>query len=263
MILVLMLLVFSSKFLIYRGFYMENYKVYGSYCRSDKVIESIKCRPHHSDKTKVVASVGEQEKPIDTSWLKAASSAYRISDDISDYIFVPIPIVTVDIPNRNMQCFPLEEATSWNTESGRVVYQTFIGKPLFLNHKNDDPRQSRGIILDSVLNFIPEYNLWKIIILSAWDRTKDKDVANHILNDNKCEYSMGSMVKRFIEFPSGKKVTPKDTRGYIDSEGRLVYHNCLASTYFETSLVTFAEGAADCTAVNYNNEIIARPGDLT
>jgi hypothetical protein len=240
-----------------------SYKVYGSYCKGEKAIESIHCRPHKNDKTKVVASVGDQEKPINTDWLKAASSSYRISDDISDYILVPIPIVTVDIPNRNMQCFPLEEVTSWNTDSGRIVYQTFIGKPLFLNHQNEDPRKSRGIILDSVLKFIPDYNLWKIIILTAWDRTKDKDVANHILKDNKCEYSMGSMVKRFIEFPSGKKVTPKDTRGYIDKNGNLVYHQCLGSYFIENSLILMSEGAADCTAVNYNNEIIARPGDLT
>lgn len=242
---------------------MNEFKVYGSCYCGEKAIESIKCRPHHNDKNKVVASVGNQEKPIDTSWLKAASSSYRISDDISDYIFVPVPIVTVDIPNRNMQCFPLEEVTSWNTDSGRIVYQTFTGKPLFLNHKNDDPRQSKGIILDSVLRFIPEYNLWKIIVLSAWDRTKDKDIANHILNDEKCEYSMGSMVRRFIEFPSGKKVTPKDSRGYIDNNGKLVYHQCLASNFFEMSCITMSEGAADCTAVNYNNEIIARPGDLS
>lgn len=241
---------------------MDFYKVYGSCYNGEKAIESIKCRPHHNDKTKVVASVGEQERPVDVNWLKAASSAYRISDDISDYIFVPVPIVTVDIPNRNMQAFPFEEVSAWNTDSGRVVYQTFIGKPLFLNHKNDDPRQSRGIILDSVMRFIEDYNLWKIVILTAWDRTKDKDVANHILKDNKCEYSMGSMVKRFIEFPSGKKVTPKDSRGYIDKNGNLVYHNCVYSNFFETSLITSTEGAADCTAINYNNEIIARPGDL-
>ena len=242
---------------------MDGFKVYGSYCRGENAIESIKCRPHHNDKNKVVASVGNQERPIDTTWLKAASSAYRISDDISDYIFVPVPIVTVDIPNRNMQCFPLEEVTAWDTDSGRVVYQTFIGKPLFLDHHNEDPRKSRGIILDSVLRYISEYDLWKIVILTAWDRTKDKDVANHILNDKKCEYSMGAMVNRFIEFPSGKKVTPKDTRGYIDKNGNLVYHNCLNSHYFETSLILMPEGAADCTAVNYNDEIIARPGGLT
>ena len=241
---------------------MESYKIYGSAYSGEKAMETIHCRPHHSDKNKIVASVGEEEKPIDTTWLKAASDAYRISDDISDYIVVPVGIVTVDIPNRNMQCFPLEEVTSWDTDSGRIVYQTFTGKPLFLNHKNEDPRQSRGIILDSVLKYIPQYDLWKIYILTAWDRTKDKEVAEHILKDKKCEYSMGSMVKKFIEYPSGRKVTPKDVRGMINEEGKLVYHNCLCSCYFETSLITMQEGAADCTAINFQNDIIARPGDL-
>lgn len=238
------------------------YKIYGSAAIGGTPQESIHCRPHRSDKNVVVASTGDGERPVDMEWIKAASSSYRISDDISDYVFVPVPIVTVGIPNRNMQEFSYNEVTSWNTDQGRIVYQTFQGKPLHHNHKNDDPRQAKGIILDSVLKFIPEYNLWKIVILTAWDRTKDPDIVKYILTQPKCEYSMGAMVKKFIEFPTGKERTPNDARGHLDSSGRLVYHSCVGCTYFETSLIRMAEGAADCTAVNYNEEIIARPDEL-
>jgi hypothetical protein len=239
-----------------------SYKVYGSSCLGNKPVEAIHSRPHQFDKTKVVASVSGEDRPIDILWLKAASETYKISDDISDYIIVPVPIITVDIPNRNLQAFPNEEVTSWNTDAGRIVYQTFIGKPLFLNHDNEDEKKSKGIILDSIMKYIPKYDVWKIIELTAWDRTKDKDVANHILKDSKSEYSMGSMVRTFIEYPTGKKVKPKDSRGYINKEGKLVYHICLNSCFFETSLITEKEGAADCTAINTQDEIIARPGDL-
>lgn len=238
------------------------YKIYGS---AEKSITKPKEAFKHLEsgsKTKITASLNE-EKPIDTWWLKSVSEAYRISDNISDYIIVPVPIITVDIPNRNLQAFPLEEVTAWNTDSGRITYQTFIGKPLFLNHKNDNPREAKGVILDSVMRFIPEYNIWKIAILTAWDRTKDKDLGNHILNDNKCEYSMGSYVKTFIEFPTGNKVTPKDSRGFIDKNGNLVYHQCLSSCFFETSAILGGEGAADCTATNTQEDILIRPGDVS
>lgn len=238
------------------------YKVYGSAAFGGAPQESIHCRPHRGDKNVVVASTGDGERPVDTEWIKAASSSYRISSDISDYVFVAVPIVTLGIPNRNMQCFQYSEAVSWNADQGRMVYQTFSGKPLHHNHKNDDCRQAKGIILDSVLRFVPEYDLWKIVILTAWDRTKDPELVKYILTQPKCEYSMGAMVKKFIEFPTGKEVTPSAARGHVDDKGRLVYHECCSCTYFETSLIRMVEGAADCTAVNYNEEIIARPDEL-
>lgn len=237
------------------------YKIYGSACTSEKPFEAYKSMEKGS-KTRIIASTEHFEKPVDSWWLKSASEAYRISDDISDYVVVPVGIVTVDIPNRNLQCFPYEEVTAFNEDAGRVTYQTFIGKPLFLNHKNDDCRQAKGVILDSVLKHIPEYDIWKIFILTAWDRTKDKDVVNHILKDPKSEYSMGSYVKTFIEYPTGKQVTPKSPRGTIDKDGNLIYHLCLNSYYFETSLILEAEGAADCTATNTQNEILIRPDEL-
>lgn len=243
------------------------YEVHGSAeLAVDKPYEAFR----HCEKTNkgniVVASVEGRERQVETRWIKSCAEAYNISDDISDYIIVPVPIVTSDIPNRNMQCFPTIELTSWNTDAGRMVYQTFIGKPLFLDHKNDNPKESRGVILDSVLKFVPKYNLWKVVILTAWCRTKDKDVANHILKDPKSEYSMGSMVNTFVEYPSGNVVSPKTRAkrrvGSLDKNGNLIYDLMNNSTFFETSLVLSTSGAADFSATNKQNDILIRPGEI-
>ena len=238
------------------------YKVYGSaeYALS-KPQEAFKHIEKTTKGTTVIASVEGREKPVETKWIKSCAEAYRISDDISDYIIVPVPIVTVGIPNRNLQAFPLEEVTAWNTDAGRITYQTFIGKPLFKDHKNDNPKEAKGVILDSVMKYIPSYDLWKIIILTAWCRNKDPEVANHILKDPKSEYSMGSMVKKFIEYPTGKIVKPDARRGYINENGELVYHMMASSTFFETSLILGASGAADCTATNRQEDILIRPNE--
>ena len=241
---------------------MTTYKVYASVECNEKPIEAFKLT---KKKHTVTASVNGIEKPIETKWIKSCAEAYNISEDLSDYIIVPVPIVTVGIPNRNLQAFPLEAVTAWNTEHGRISYQTFIGKPLFLDHKNDNPKESRGVILDSVMRYIPTYDLWKIIILTAWCRTKDREVANHILKDPKSEYSMGSLVKKFIEYPSGRTVKPTEKRGYIDENGKLVYHTMgtpeLPPVFFETSLILRKSGAADFTATNEQQDILIRPGD--
>lgn len=239
------------------------YKVYGSAEYAiGKPFEAFRAK---KEGNKVVASVDNIERPIETRWIKSCAEAYNISDDISDYIIVPIPIVTVAIPNRNLQAFPMLAVSSWNTDEGRIAYQTFIGKPLFVDHKNDNPKESRGVILDSVMKEIPRYGLWKINILTAWCRTKDRDVANHILKDPKSEYSMGSYVKKFIEYPSGKVVKPDSPRGFLDKNGNLVYHlmgdRINPAKFFETSLVLSKNGAADFTATNQQKDIIMRPGD--
>lgn len=241
------------------------YKVYGSAEYAiGKPVEAFKFKKSGS---KVTASAGDIEKPVETRWIKSCAEAYNISDDISDYIIVPVPIVTVAVPNRNLQAFPLDAVTAWSNDEGRIAYQTFIGKPLHLDHKNDNPKEAKGVILDSVMRYVPKYDLWKIIILTAWCRTKDKDVANHILKDPKSEYSMGSYVKKFIEFPSGRVVKPDSPRGFIDKNGNLVYHNMGTSNpnetpkFFETSLVLGKNGAADFTAVNNQADILIKPGE--
>lgn len=86
------------------------------------------------------------------SILKAASSDYAISDDPSDYIFEAIRANTVNVPNENHDAFSRNELLSWNTRLAMPVYMTYRNKPHHVNHRTENPKTARGIIIDAHYN---------------------------------------------------------------------------------------------------------------
>lgn len=199
---------------------------------------------------------------VDLSWLPAAADTFRTSTDISDYVFVDIPAVTVSmygLPNKNGQTHSTDEVTSFNPMHGRQVYKTFIGKGCHFEHNNKDPEKAKGIIFDSVLVPVPGYTIpvFKISILAGWDRTKDPELVKAILSGERTGYSMGSIVNAFVCSISGAVVAPDDRnaryqRGQVynvNNERRLCYHLCTGSYFFEISSVGVP---ADVTAHGYN-----------
>jgi len=73
-------------------------------------------------------------RTIGYNWLKGAAETYNLSPDIKDYLIFEIPAVTIDIPNRNMHCFPYEEISYFDPRFGKFIYETFVGKPSFVDH---------------------------------------------------------------------------------------------------------------------------------
>jgi len=216
---------------------MKGHQVIGSVEEAiDKPVEAFRGKGHFNKSHVITAGTGNFKNRIDISWIKAASDQYKISSDVSDYVLNDIPIVTVDIPNRNLQGFPFEEISSFNPMVGRLVFQTFIGKPLFVEHDNQDWTKSRGIIVDASMKFVPSYKIWKINILAGWDRTKDRQLVKGILKGTNKYYSMGAMVKTFIDSIDGTVVTPDDRRGDVVN-GKLRWHICTGAEFFETSNV--------------------------
>lgn len=67
-------------------------------------------------------------------WLPKAAEIYGTSRDIRDYIIVPVPVNITELPNTNGDAFSLNEWLSFNPDQGRLAYQTFIGKPTFIEH---------------------------------------------------------------------------------------------------------------------------------
>lgn len=67
-------------------------------------------------------------------WLPFAAEAYKISDDIGNFVLVPVTIMNSDLPNRNLVGFPFEQITAWNMQTCSINYQTFKGVPLHLDH---------------------------------------------------------------------------------------------------------------------------------
>jgi hypothetical protein len=194
-----------------------------------------------------------EKTPVDISWLPAASQAYKISPNIRDYVVAGVPYITSDFPNRNLQAFTQEEILKFRPNFGRVTYRTFVGKPTFQDHKNDDPLQAKGVNLDAIINYVPKYKVYKILVLSAFDRTKDPDLASAIANKEINTYSMGAWVELFTCSICGADANnptcshfTKIGKGNIAPGRQLVYQNCCGVEFFEGSSVS---SPADVTAV--------------
>ena len=167
----------------------------GEVAGSTRLFEGRSCeqgRDHNGNIKVASANFLNKEGQLDVSWLPQAAEKYKISANIKDYVINEIPIVTVDVPNRNLDCFPHDEVTSFSVEAGRPVYQTFIGKPTYVDHDNRDPTKARGVHFDARLQKVG--NVWKIVVLAGWDKTKDYDLAMGILRRERTGFSMGSLV---------------------------------------------------------------------
>lgn len=83
-----------------------------------------------------------------TGALEQVADAYQISADPKDYIFTPVRANSVDVPNENGDAFSEEESLRFDHKIGRRVYQTYLLKPHHVNHRADNPRMARGVIVD-------------------------------------------------------------------------------------------------------------------
>lgn len=225
--------------------------VKGAVATSNHVIEAFRFQHHRREHRLVLAGESLLNSDIDVSWLPAASETYAISADPRDYVLTDIPIVTVDIPNRNLQAFPYEEVSYFDPLQGRMVYQTFEGRPCHQDHDNKDPLKAKGVIFDSALQYVPAYNIWKIRILAGWDRTKDPWLVRQIVTKKRTGYSMGALVEQFVCAVCGaidtnvrKCPCMRKGKGAV-IDGRLVYQQCVGSQYIENSSV---DDPADITA---------------
>ena len=205
-----------------------------------------------------VSKTNYPKRYIDYSWLKSSAKVYNISPDIKDYIVASVPIVTSDIPNRNTQAFSASDLLSFDNLSGRMLYQTFIGKPTFINHNNQVLTEAKGVLLDASMTSIKRYKVAKVIVLAAFDRTKDTDLIKLILKGSN-SYSMGALAEGFECSMCGGMLGPavKRTCTCYDTDfvnlkslgsviqGKLNYHVAKNFRFIETSWVN---QPADVTA---------------
>ena len=193
----------------------------------------------------LVNAANYPQMELDLDFLPAAAESYHISADPRDYILVPLPIVTVDVPNRNLQGFPLEEVTHFDPVYGQMVYQTFQHKPTHVDHVNDDPTQAKGVHVDVGMRTVAKYDTWKIHVCTIWDRTKDQKLVQDIIDRKRTGYSMGATVIAFHCSICGKIDNldasscqhMKNIGGIYGEKRRLAYQVCTGVCYFETSSV--------------------------
>lgn len=196
-----------------------------------------------------VAATELGKRSLNIDWLPAAAEKYHISADINDYIINEIPIVAVDLPNRNLDEFGYQEMASFNEQQGRLTYQTFIGKPTHEEHANTDVTKAKGVHFDAQMEQDPATGLWRIVVLAGWDRTKDKKLAEDILAGRRTGFSMGAFVDYTrCSHPECQATSATghiacthhkngSMKGSITPDGYLVYERCAGVNYIETSAV--------------------------
>lgn len=181
-----------------------------------------------------------------TSWLPFAAKEYNISGDVRDYIVVPIPTIITDLPNRNGIGFPLKELVKFRPQLGMQSYQTWKGKPTFEEHENKDHTKAKGVILDTHMRKIPGMNAWRLLKLLAFDRTRDAELCNDILERKRNSYSMGAYLDGYTcsichqEQGMCNHIPYNATSAdvvFAPYKGSLVFRNVVNPEGFETSSV--------------------------
>ena len=223
------------------GHYIEGSVVRSAYqLETHKNIEILK---QGNQKRALVHAANYPKLEIDLDFLPAAAESYHISPDPKDYIIVSLPIVTADIPNRNLQMFPLQEVTHFDPMFGMMVYQTFKHKPCHIDHVNEDPTQAKGVHIDASMQHVDKYDIWKINVLTIWDRSKDPKLVQAILDKKRTGYSMGATVSYFLCSVCGQ-IDNMDSQSckhmqnigeLYGEEKRLAMQVCTGVCYFETS----------------------------
>jgi hypothetical protein len=203
------------------------------------------------DRLKVIANTSLMDSVKDLTdnakfWLPIAAEKLNISKHIKDYVLTPVISMPSDLPNRNGQAFPYTELTGWCIDGGAPMYKTWIGKSAYAEHKNDNPWESKGVIVDCMMKPLAstDGNIWKVIKLVAWDRTKDPLLVNDILSKKRNCYSMGAHAADFSCSVCAKTLSKGGcehlTHGrpeYKVVNGRLAFYNVIDPIGFELSSV--------------------------
>lgn len=180
------------------------------------------------------------------TWLPYCAPHYEISGNIEDHIITPVVVMPADIPNRNSVAFPLAELVKFHPAIGQQAFKSWRGKPTHHEHDNEDITRAYGVIVDSYLRKLHGYgnnNIWKVLLLLSFDRTKHPDVAAEVLSGHRNSYSMGAWVGSYTCSVCGSVI---GECSHIAKEGHhemyalndeLVFRNCVDIEGFECSQV--------------------------
>lgn len=176
--------------------------------------------------------------------------------------------------NDNYDYFSAEEIKGNGSTTG---YKTFIGKPVFVNHHNEDHRRARGVIIDAVLhedrNPDGSPDTWAEVLMEV-DAVKFPKLAQAVLAGHIDRTSMGvdvehstcSVCANVAKTPSDycKHIPGMKGRRYqkVDYKtgaktAQLIYEKCAGLRFFENSLLV--EEPADPTAYVVDHPVLG-PG---
>lgn len=197
-----------------------------------------------------ISGTGQTERISECNfWLPYAAEHYHLSRNIRDYVLVPIPSIYSGLPNTNGDSLSLQEMLRFDPQIGMQMYKSFRGKPTYLEHDNRNITKAKGVILDSFLRPVPfNPGYYKIVLLLAYDRTKDPVLVNNILTRQTNAYSVGFMYSSYSCSVCGTRVgrglnlrpcshTQLGKPTYRQADGQIVFRRCENANGFECSSV--------------------------
>jgi len=213
-----------------------------------------------NQKSLVLPQGGEGALTESNLWLPAAAKEYHISPNLRDYVLVPCPVMITDMPNTNGDSVTIQEFLRFDPSQGMQTFKTFRGKPCHLEHDNKNITKAKGVILDVFLRPVKGFGdgrYWKLVMLKAYDRTKDPLLVNSILTGENNAYSVGFYFKSYscsicnkvcgqggTDSPCEHTMPRKPT---YDLGGQLAYRRCYGILGFECSVVA---SPAFCQAIS-------------
>jgi len=201
--------------------------------------------------------------------LDTVADVYAISRDPSDYLLIPTRANSANRPNDNLDGWTSEELLEFDPHIGRRRYSTYNLKPHYVNHQAENPKLSRGVILDSHYNNLNDasdelqetfFNVTGreiakdefVETLIGVDTTKDPILAEAYRNGSTRLFSMGCDVEATMcSIPECGKVATtvwqfcdhiknKHARRPVDCEDgntRVAHEWCLGTIFAEESVV--------------------------
>lgn len=200
----------------------------------------------------IAASLGDQQERFS----KAAHRAVFQYEARPGFLYVRSRAISSRC-NDNFDEFPAEEIEK--------SYRTFVGKPVFVNHVNDNHRRARGVIIDAALhrdkNPDGTPDTWAEVLMEI-DAVRFPKLARAILKREIDRTSMGCDVERSVCSACGNEArTPAEYCSHIPhlkgkrifraslggkKVGELVRETCYGLSFFENSVLV--EPPADPTA---------------
>lgn len=185
--------------------------------------------------------------------IRESHKAYNISPDPADYYLVPCLGLPTNTPNRNGVAFPTSELMKFSTDFGMLSYRTWVGKGTYIEHANQEPLDSTGVIVDTSMRRIEKHGMGKchkVMFLQAFDRNKHPWI-DDIVAGRHNTYSMGAMVGGYHCSYCGERMYrdendhwnhcvhlhPQRPKDFYVLNGRLVYRTTADIGGFENSAV--------------------------
>jgi hypothetical protein len=162
-----------------------------------------------------------------------------------EFVYVTVRAVTADRPNNNGDAFPHEELIRVDGLLSRPVFESFIGKGVYVNHNHtDDPLHAKGVVLDA--RYVTANDSDKHIeLLLGVDRQKDSLFATSVERGLINKYSMGASVQYTICSICANRARSREefcehiAKGKMrEFGGKLAYEKCYGVVYNEISAVS-------------------------